>query len=148
METPFNVQLRLPPMPQYARSARAALAAFASYHCLAERDVEGLTFALGEALANAIAHGCTNDDIEVGFRIDDKAIVATVRDRGRGFADTARVRGAARAQLPTETSEIGRGFAIMQLCTDFLDVRSEPGAGTTVTLGRYRTNRQEAAPDR
>jgi len=125
-------------MPRYARSARAALAAFARYHQIAEKDVESLTFALGEALANAISHGHCEHDIEVAFRIDEHAIVATVRDRGPGFAGPFRIENGDRVPFPHDSSEIGRGLAIMQRCTDFFDIRSEPGEGTTVTLGRYR----------
>ena len=140
MEQTFNVYLRLPPLPRYARTARLALAAMAAYHRVDQYNVENLTMALGEALANAIVHSDTNDDIEVGFRIDDDTIVATVSDRGRGIADPD---GKLNAPLPSESSEQGRGFAIMERCTDFFDVRSIPGGGTTVTLGQHRRNHQE-----
>ncbi len=130
-------------MPRYARSARAALAAFASYHDVEPFDLESLTFALGEALANAIEHGHSHDDIEVAFRIDDRQIVATVRDRGQGFENAVARTPSSKVALPLDSSEIGRGFAIMQRCTDIFDVRSEPGEGTTVTLGRYRREHQE-----
>jgi anti-sigma regulatory factor (Ser/Thr protein kinase) len=129
----FSLQLRIPPLPSYARSARAALGAFAHYHCVGARDVENLTFALGEALSNAMQHAQTQDDIAIGFAVDGTAIVATVHDHGQGFGNT----NLRAASLPAEASETGRGFAIMQRCTDFFNVRSTPGEGTIVTLGRY-----------
>lgn len=129
----FSLELRIPPLPRYARSARAALDAFATYHHLAPADLESLTFALGEAIANAIEHAHTHNDIAVGFQIDEKAIVATVRDHGEGIGERA-----TNSAFPPDTLETGRGFAIMKRCTDFFDVRSAPGEGTVVTLGRYR----------
>ncbi len=129
----FSAQLRIPPLPRFARSARAALGAFAHYHCVRPRDVESLTFALGEAISNAMQHAQTQDDIAIGFAVNGTSIVATVHDRGQGFGN----RNLRTASLPAEASETGRGFAIMQRCTDFFNVRSTPGEGTTVILGRY-----------
>ena len=130
----FSMQLRIPPLPRYASSARAALTAFAGYHNVAQIDVECLTFALGEALANAIEHARTQSDIAIGFDIYDSTVVATVSDRGQGLAELPRTF----LPMPATMSETGRGFAIMQRCTDFFDVRSAPGDGTVITFGRYR----------
>lgn len=130
----YSLQLRIPPLPRYARSARAALLAFANYHHVEGRDLENLTFALGEALANAIAHARTQHDIAIGFKIDEDAIVATVSDQGRGLDELP----PSTAPMPNDLVETGRGFAIMQRCTDFFDVHTSPGEGTVVTMGRYR----------
>lgn len=120
-------------MPRYVRSARGALQAFGTYHHVAPRDLESLTFALGEALANAIEHAHTQHDIAVGFQIDESSVVATVSDHGRGLP----VPPPANAEMPRDLTETGRGFAIMQRCTDFFDIRSTPGEGTVITMGRY-----------
>ena len=132
--SPFSLVLRVPPRPHSARSARAALSAFGNYHGLAPLDVEYLTFAVGEALANAILHARTRDDISISFRLDDVSIIATVSDSGRGLANAP----AGPVSMAANSSETGRGFAIMQRCTDFFNVRSTPGKGTVVTLDRYR----------
>jgi stage II sporulation protein AB (anti-sigma F factor) len=135
------LQLDIPPLPRFAATARHAFSRFAGLHHLTERDVESLLFALGEAISNAIAHARTMEPIEIFVRIEGDSIVASVCDRGCGFATPA----ADLVALPSVTSEDGRGFAIMQRCTDFLEVRSNPGSGTVVTLGRYR-RRQELTP--
>jgi anti-sigma regulatory factor (Ser/Thr protein kinase) len=101
---------------------------------VASIDIESLTFALGEALANAIEHAGSDAEIEVSVTIDARTIVATVRDQGRGFADAP----SDRLPFPEVSAEGGRGFPIMQRCTDFFEVRSLPGDGTIVTLGRLR----------
>jgi len=131
---PFNLHLRLPPLPRSARTGRDALQALAAFHDVASIDIESLTFALGEALANAIEHAGTEAEIDVSVTIDARTIVATVCDRGRGFEGVPNET----LPFPDLSAEGGRGFPIMQRCTDFLTVRSLPGDGTVVTLGRLR----------
>lgn len=133
---PFNLQLRLPPLPRSARTGRDALAALASVHDLASVDVENLTFALGEALANAIEHAGSDAEIELSVTIDARTIVATIRDRGHGFEPPDGT-----LPFPELNAEGGRGFPIMQRCTDFFEVTSDQGDGTVVTLGRRRRDR-------
>jgi anti-sigma regulatory factor (Ser/Thr protein kinase) len=132
------LRLSIPPLPRYAGTARSAFSTFAGAHRLARKDFENLMFALGEAIANAIQHAETGEAIDVSFRIEGDSIVASVRDRGRGFSAPH-----GPVALPHLYAEAGRGFAIMQRCTDFLDVDSQPGTGTVVTFGRYRRDRQE-----
>ena len=129
----FSLQLKIPPLPRYVRSARGALHAFGEYHHVAPRDLESLTFALGEALANAIEHSRSSDVIEVRCRIEDDKIVATIVDSGIGFRSD-RTPG---AKTPEPLSERGRGLPIMRSCSDIFAVHSVPGRGTAVVLGRY-----------
>jgi serine/threonine-protein kinase RsbT len=114
------------------------MSAFALFHQVEPLDVESMMFALGEALANAIEHAAQCDEIEVGLTIDAHALVATVTDRGPGFKEPPRTV----VSFPEGTAESGRGIPIMQRCTDFFNVRTSPGDGTLVTLGRYRRDRQ------
>lgn len=131
--------MSIPPLPRFAGTARTALSKFAGVHSVTALDVENLIFALGEAIANAIQHSQTRDAIEIKAHFSGDSIVITVSDHGRGIS--APPQGA--VSFPNVFAEAGRGFAIMQRCTDFLEVESEPGAGTVVTLGRYRRPRQE-----
>jgi serine/threonine-protein kinase RsbW len=133
------LRLSIPPLPRFASTARSAFSNFAGLHRLASRDAENLVFAIGEAIANAIQHAETRESIEIWVSIEGDAVVARVTDRGRGFATPPD----GRVALPSVYAEEGRGFAIMQRCTDFLDVSTNPGCGTVITLGRYRRARQE-----
>ncbi len=135
------LRLSIPPLPRFAATARRAFLKFARFHRLTALDAENLVLAIGEAIANAIRHAATDEAIEVLIRSDGGLIVATIRDRGCGFAVPAQ----GQLALPSHCAEAGRGIAIMQRCTDFLDIRSGPGAGTVVTLGRYRSRHQELA---
>jgi len=117
------LKLSIPPQPRFAATARAEFTKFAGSNSLEALDAEALMFALGEA-------------IEVRASVNGDSVVVTVTDRGRGFAPPH-----GPVPLPSVFAEAGRGFAIMQRCTDFIEVISEPGSGTAVKLGRYRRNR-------
>lgn len=131
--------MSIPPLPRFASRARGALSAFAGMNRIGTADLECLTFALGEAIANAIQHSDTAENIEVRASLEGDSIVVTVADRGRGFHTPPK----GPVPLPSVFAEAGRGFAIMQRCTDFLQIASAPGEGTVVTLGRYRRDCQE-----
>jgi anti-sigma regulatory factor (Ser/Thr protein kinase) len=133
----YSLHLSVPPLPRYARSARTALSDFARDHHVASVDIENLAFALGEALANAIEQGKSRRDIDVGLTIDSERVVATVIDKGCGFEDPPRES----VPFPPDAAQEGRGFAIMQRCSDFFHVQSAPGQGTVVTMGRIRSER-------
>jgi anti-sigma regulatory factor (Ser/Thr protein kinase) len=133
------LRLSIPPLPRFAGTARTALCNFAGLHAFRPVDLENLIFALGEALANAIQHADTVEAIEITAHVGGDSIVVRVADHGRGIA--APPQGT--VSFPSVFAEEGRGFAIMQRCTDFLEVDSEPGNGTVVTLGRYRRPGQE-----
>ncbi|MBV8345397.1 MAG: ATP-binding protein [Candidatus Eremiobacteraeota bacterium] len=131
--------MSIPPLPRFAGTARRALCQFAGVHSVTAPDLENIIFALGEAIANAIQHSDTIEAIEIKAHVSGDSIVITVADHGRGIS--APPHGT--VSFPNVFAEAGRGFAIMQRCTDFLEVDSEPGAGTVVTLGRYRRPSQE-----
>jgi len=135
-----TLKLRIPPDPRHARTVRDAITGFAALQGVHDGDVESLLFAVGEALANAIEHAKAQAEIDVTCRIDDRQIVTQIVDFGRGFAQLP---GAA-MPLPEGLVERGRGIPIMQRCTDIFTVESLPGEGTAVTLGRFRSRRQES----
>jgi anti-sigma regulatory factor (Ser/Thr protein kinase) len=133
------LELSIPPQPRFAGTVRSAFCKFAGVHRVGRPDLENLIFALGEAIANAIQHARTAEAIDIRAHLDRDSIVVTVTDRGCGFQSPPQ----GPIPWPCVFAEAGRGFAIMQRCTDFLEVISQPGSGTVVTLGRYRRDRQE-----
>jgi anti-sigma regulatory factor (Ser/Thr protein kinase) len=125
--------VRIPPNARFGKSVRDEVITFANRHRIGRQDLDEFIFAVGEALANAIEHSGSSDIIEVRCQIEGDKIIATVIDSGRGF-ETQRV---PEKPLPDALSERGRGLPIMQRCTDIFAVRSVPGKGTAVVLGRY-----------
>lgn len=132
-EGSYRLFLRVPPSAEYARTVRSALAGFCAYHGIPDTDLENLTFAIGEAVANAIEHGGSAGEIEVTCEIDAARIVARVTDCGDGF----RYADAQTARLPTDLSEGGRGLPIIRYCTHFFAIAAAPHGGTAITFGRY-----------
>lgn len=126
----------IPPDARFVRAVRKELIAFARRHRVASSDLDTLLLAVGEALANAVEHAGSAQDIEVQCRVDDREIVATVIDGGRGVNHT--LTDDVIAPLPEPMAEGGRGIPIMQRCTDMFSVRALPGGGTGVVLGLLR----------
>jgi anti-sigma regulatory factor (Ser/Thr protein kinase) len=128
-----SLKVRIPPNARYGKSVRDEIITFANSYRVSRADLDEFIFAIGEALANAIEHSGSDDVIEVRCQIEGDKIIATVIDSGKGF-ETQPV---PKNPLPDEFSERGRGLPIMQRCTDIFAVRSVPGKGTAVVLGRY-----------
>jgi stage II sporulation protein AB (anti-sigma F factor) len=132
------LRLSIPPLPRFAGTVRRAFWDFAALHHVTEPELESFLFAVGEAIANAIQHAGTGKAIEIRIEMEKDSMVATIRDWGRGFAPPG-----GRVPLPSIFAEEGRGLAIMQRFSDFLEVESKPGRGTVVTLGRHVKDAQE-----
>ena len=140
-----SLRLRVPPDARYGKFVRERLARFAAEASLTGADLREFITAIGEALANAIEHAKATDPIEISaYLVDDDIVMATVVDTGIGFApdDTGE------RALPPTLAERGRGLPIMKSYVDLFTVRSEPGRGTAVILGRYLPGRRPpATPD-
>lgn len=136
------LRLCVPPLASNAGTVRHALIDFGEKHGVDRHEIEMLVFAVGEAIANAVEHSDATADIEVQCRIDDREIVATIIDSGRGvrklMADDTIM------PLPEPLAEGGRGIPIMQRCTDMFSIRPLPGGGTGVVLGLLRSFRKSA----
>jgi serine/threonine-protein kinase RsbW len=126
------IDLRIAPQARYARFVRSAVSSYARNRGVSETDLEQFLTALGEALANAIEHAKTERPIRIRCRLDEGTITATVADAGIGFPPGSRPI----THLPPPMSENGRGLPLMRRCSDIFRVRSVPGKGTAVLLGR------------
>ena len=139
-----RLRLRFPPDARYGKFVRERLTSFAETYTLPDADFHEFITAVGEALANALEHAKTSDTIEISaWFVNGSLLIATVVDTGIGFAIP---KIAASPTLPPPDSERGRGLSIMKTCTDLFTVRSKPGQGTAVILGRYL--HQSDHPDR
>jgi len=129
-----RLRLRFPPDARYGKFVRERLTSFAETYALPDPDLREFIAAVGEALANAVEHANTRDAIEISaWFIHGSLLMATVVDTGIGFA----MPPPAGPALPPPDSERGRGLPIMKSCSDLFAVRSKPGKGTAVILGRY-----------
>ena len=136
-----SLKVRIPPNARFGKSVRDEVITFANQYRIERQELDEFIFAVGEALANAIEHSDSDDVIEIRCHIQAGKIIATVVDSGRGFDADA----SPGSELPDALSEGGRGIPIMQRCTDIFAVRSVPGKGTAVVLGRYLRDPAAAA---
>jgi anti-sigma regulatory factor (Ser/Thr protein kinase) len=115
--------LRLPADPTRLSVLRKRLEAFLVAHAVGETDLFDLTVAVSEAAANAIEHPVDPVDptITVEVTIEDRTVVATVRDTGRWRESTG-------------TGFRGRGLSLIRALGELSVRRTEQG--TDVTLRR------------
>ncbi len=115
--------LRLPADPTRLSVLRKRLEDFLVAHTVGETDLFDLTVAVSEAAANAIEHPVdpTETTIDVEVTIEDRTVVATVRDSGRWRESSG-------------AGFRGRGLTLIRALGE-LSVRRTP-EGTEVTLRR------------
>lgn len=124
--------------------ARVAVSAFVSQLDPTIDVLTDIKTALSEAVTNCIVHAYpeTIGQIYITVSLYENCTVRIkVTDRGIGIADVEN------AMLPMVSSggeeRSGLGFTVMQTFMDTLKVRSTPGKGTIVTMGKKITQRSE-----
>ena len=137
MKIENQVTLEFPSRSANEGFARTAAACFAAQLDPTLEEVNDVKTAVSEAVTNAIVHAYpdTLGKILLKLRIKEgHTLEIVVKDWGVGIADIDQ----ARTPLFTTGSEerSGMGFTIMESFMDTLKVRSTPGKGTTVTMGR------------
>lgn len=115
--------------------ARVAVAAFASRLDPTLMEIDDLKTAVSEAVTNAVIHGYGGGDgvIYIEVSVCGRELTVTVRDTGVGIPDIPK------AMEPMFTTDpagerSGMGFAFMEAFMDQVEVRSEVGRGTAVTM--------------
>jgi serine/threonine-protein kinase RsbW len=123
-------QLDLKAHPGELATARRFADAAAARFGFEERERWEFTFAVNEAVSNAIEHGRPSPDgtIHIHLAAEDGTLVFEVEDHGTFAPSPPEV-----DRLP----ERGRGLAFMAATVDEVDVRRGPG-GTVVRLCKRR----------
>lgn len=123
--------------------ARAATAAFVMPLDPTVEELTEIKTAVSEAVSNSVIHGYagwedrTQAFVELECEVSAKGrIVIVVTDHGRGIVD---VQEAMQPLFSTVESEerSGMGFTVMESFMDKLQVQSEEGKGTAVTMTKY-----------
>ena len=98
-------------------------------------ELDDVKTAVSEAVTNAIIHGYEEKVGDVLMRciLKEKQRTVCVQDFGHGIADIARAREPFYTTKP-ELERSGMGFAFMETFMDHVEVTSEIGVGTTVTM--------------
>ncbi|MCF2652217.1 anti-sigma F factor [Anaeromassilibacillus senegalensis] len=144
IRTVNKMELSFPSHSVNESFARGAVSAFILALDPLVTEMNDLKTAVSEAVTNAIVHGYrdTIGTVYISAKIlaDDRVIVK-IRDRGCGIPDIEK----AMEPLYTTGGEerAGLGFAVMQSFCDRVRVASAPGRGTTVTLTKQFTRRND-----
>ena len=120
---PARQRFALAPEALGLSRARRRVRDYLSLYCGDRQTVDDLVLCVGEACANAVCHGGSDEEIEIflGFQGDDLEVL--VKDRGRGF-DT----GAFDPAVPPDPlGEGGRGLFLMSRLSDEMELRRDCG---------------------
>lgn len=118
--------------PENVALARRGIAGFAADCGFSQEDISDIRLAVGEALSNAVEHGCAvaAREIVVKCTCDDDELAIEIEDRGSAF------------RAPSDQSRVapddrGRGFGIFLMRRLMDEVSFEPD-GTVIRLVRHR----------
>ncbi len=135
MKSLNTFSLKIPSRSTNEAFARVAVAAFASQLDPTVEEISDIKTAVSEAVTNCIVHAYadTIGDIYISCQIlPEKTFKIKIRDKGCGIAD---IKQAMEPLFTTAGGErAGLGFAVMESFTDNLKVRSVVGKGTTITM--------------
>ena len=115
--------------------ARVAVAAFMTPLNPTLEEIEDVKTAVSEAVTNAIIHGYEGGEgkIVMHCRIRESCVHIEIQDTGRGIEDVKRAMEPLFTTKPQQERS-GMGFSFMEAFMDDLQVQSEVGKGTIVTM--------------
>ena len=119
----------------HRKLARVVTAVFMSRLDPTLEELDDVKTAVSEAVTNAVIHGYQEGEgiIYIELQAEDKQLTVLVRDLGVGIRDVKQ------AMEPMYTSDpsgerSGMGFSFMEAFMDQVEVESEPGRGTLITM--------------
>ena len=116
--------------------ARVAVSAFVSQSDPTIEEIADVKTAVSEAVTNSIIHGYENDKkgiIKIESTICGKEVTITVKDYGKGIDNIDQAREPLYTSRP-DLERSGMGFTVMESFMDTLEVESERGKGTKITM--------------
>ncbi|MBO5746419.1 MAG: anti-sigma F factor [Clostridia bacterium] len=129
-----EIKIVIPSRSQNESFARVAVGAFVARLDPTLEELNDIKTAVSEAVTNCIVHAYrdTIGKIYITVSAEGETVKIRIRDYGCGIEDIDK----AKQPLFTTGGEerAGLGFAVMESFTDKLRVRSTVGKGTTVTM--------------
>lgn len=125
--------------------ARVTVAAFVTQLDPTVEEISDIKTAVSEAVTNCNIHAYPDSIGKVyisGEILEDKTVRIKIRDRGRGIDNIKK----AMEPLYTTGGEerAGLGFAVMESMMDKIKVTSKPDKGTTITLIKRISDKENA----
>ena len=134
MEKDNRVMVKVKSIGENVALVRMLTSGFLYPYDLAFEALDEIKIALSEAVSNSMIHGYQGDEnqeVTVILEVKDRILTIQVIDTGVGIADIPQ---AMEPAFSTREEHMGLGFVFMQTFMDTIDVQSQPGEGTTVTL--------------
>ena len=115
--------------------ARVVVAAFVARLNPTVDEIADIKTAVSEAVTNSIIHGYENKNgkIKIETEIDKDQVTVIVTDYGIGITDVKKAMEPMYTSKP-ELERSGMGFAFMEAFMDELNVESQKGQGTVITM--------------
>lgn len=136
-----HLRLELDSLSQNEEFARVVTAVFMSRLNPTLAEIDDVKTAVSEAVTNAVIHGYKGEAGTIYMDItaqsgEETSLTVCVRDAGIGIPD---VKQAMEPMYTTDTSgeRSGMGFSFMEAFMDQVQVESEPGRGTLVTMKKF-----------
>ena len=138
------VKFIFPGISENERTARAVVSAFLVQLDPTVEELADIRTAVSEAVTNAIIHGYPDGvhTVIVRCRTEDQTVQVQVIDEGVGIADIHQAMEPLYTSRPKQERS-GMGFMFMEAFMDEVQVESEPGLGTTVTMRKTLGNAEE-----
>lgn len=115
--------------------ARVAVAAFVSQLDPTIEEITDVKTAVSEAVTNAIIHGYGGNEgiVRIEARIEKNELTVIVSDDGAGIDNIELAMQPLYTSRP-DLERSGMGFTVMETFMDSLEVTSEKGKGTNITM--------------
>lgn len=132
-----SMRLEFPASSDNERFARTVAAAFILELDPTVNQLSEIKTAVSEAVTNSIIHGYDNEygSVTIEGSIFDDTVEFVISDDGAGIPDIRRAREPLFTGKP-EMERSGMGFTIMEAFMDSVEVESEVGKGTRVTMSK------------
>ena len=144
MEQQNHMQVLFDAKSENEGLARMVVTAFMAEMNPTLEQIADVKTAVSEAVTNAIIHGYNNEEESVSLCCDrdGQQLVITVEDHGAGIDNIEQAMQPFYTRKP-QLERSGIGFAFMEAFMDEVQVESEPGLGTTVTMRKILGNTEE-----
>lgn len=128
-------QMKIESLSKNEEFARVVVVVFLSRLDPTLEEIEDVKTAVSEAVTNAEIHGYQGKGgmIDLDVMIDGLVLTVIVKDTGVGIQDVRRAMEPMYTTDKTGTRS-GMGFSFMEAFMDEVQVESEPGKGTVVTM--------------
>ncbi len=130
-----RVKMQIDSLSRNEEFARVMAAVFMSRMNPTLEEIDDVKTAVSEAVTNAIIHGYQGGSgiIYIEAEIKENLLTLSVKDEGIGISN---LKKAMEPMYTTDTTgeRSGMGFSFMEAFMDQVEVETEPGQGTKVTM--------------